>query len=120
MKSALRLSLKVILFSITVIVSIIGGQISQHLAHIKDSRMHTIDTWNRQHPENLHVSRTFINECLNRKMVKDTSSDEPFFVKEVYGLYECGIEVGADDLVDKIKESDNSLSTFAWPLSVLT
>jgi hypothetical protein len=53
-------------------------------------------------------------------MVKDTSSDEPFFVKEVYGLYECGIEVGADDLVEKIKESDNSLSTFAWPLSVLT
>ncbi|HGF7522247.1 TPA: hypothetical protein AB5A43_003710 [Vibrio cholerae] len=110
---------KFTLFSIVGTVFVFAGQLGQYSASLKDARMHAVSLWNLQNPNSEHVSQLFVRECLTSKMIGNAQIS-----KQISGetkpvdIYECGNNVGAQDLVVAIRNTDQSMHTLAWPLSI--
>jgi hypothetical protein len=106
-----------LLFAALVLVAF--GQFGQTMHSISDLRNNEISLWKIKNPDNEALANTFINECLNSKMKR--SADIPISnEKKPVSLYECGNDLGANELVELIKKSDSRIVTAAWPLSLVS
>lgn len=110
---------KFTLFGIVGTVFVFAGQLGQYIASTEDARMHTISLWNLQNPSSEHVSQIFVRECLTSKMIDNAEISKQISGEtKPVGVYECGDNVGAQDLVIAIRKTDQSMHTLAWPLSI--
>lgn len=95
------------------LVLIAAGQFGQLMASAKDVREHAISNWIAIHPDQKALADQFIDECIVAKHISRAIETK------VIGIYECGILIGADSLVDFIKEADSSLVSVSWPLALI-
>lgn len=113
-----RLKLPV-LITILCFLSAIFSQIGQYIASREDVLKHAIATWNEKYPEHVALSDLFVAECLSpqapEKLEKELLSKDVV----VTSFYDCGDNLGANELMVWLKGSDDALSTLAWPLSMV-
>lgn len=100
-------------------VLVLAGQVAQFVVSVNDTRDHAINQWNRENPELVELSNSFVRECLSsqsskgRDLESELKNDAPYV-----SIDECGDRLGALDLVSAVRVSEQSLKTFAWPLSI--
>lgn len=125
--------LKVIYFSLfCLLVTFFCGlsQFAQYNKSSEDVRIHTVMLWSIQHPNQKEVAQKFITECLISQRKIDYNQDIGLAIKkhkervknseETIYLYECGNDLGLNDLMAVLKASDFSMHSIAFPLSILT
>lgn len=99
-------SVPVLLFITVITTFVFAAQFGQYFASVKDAKMHTIALWNEKNPENKKISDLYISECLTPKMI-DSS-----------GVYDCGNNIGAGELIIEIEKTAESMKTLIFPLSI--
>lgn len=89
-----------------------AGQAGQFIISANELRDHTLKRWQHTHPEQSELIEHFVSLCINRAQNPPTESIE--FVS----VYDCGNELGAQELMKELQKSGNNLNTMAWPLSL--
>ncbi|MDP8189053.1 hypothetical protein QJU87_04135 [Pasteurella skyensis] len=116
----LNKTLKFILAVVLIIILVMIGQCSQYMASTQDSIMNTILLWDEHNPTKKNMSEKFIDECLMSKMVDKTKLDITKIDTTIKSeaIYECGNNLGLEDLIIDLKKTESSMTSLAFPLSI--
>ncbi len=113
----------VLLFITVITVFVFVAQLGQHLASVKDAKMHTIALWSEKSPENKKTSDLYISECLMPKMIDSSGGSydkKPIIdAKNPISIYDCGNNIGARELMIEIEKTGDSMKTLIFPLSIV-
>lgn len=99
--------------AIVVLVLVGIGQVAQYAYSVNDLRTKTILDWTTANPGKVEQTNAFVEKCLNGKVAHSEDIVAPV------SLYDCGVGVGAAELTDRVRASDQALKNVAWPLSLL-
>lgn len=106
-------SLKWLAITMFALVFVVIGQFSQLMTSSNDVRTHAISSWVYNNPSQKTIADQFVDVCLIGKEIEGRQMES-----KIVGVYECGISMGADSLVNAVKEGDSSLVSYSWPLSI--
>lgn len=104
------------LYLVVILFCVGFGQLTQWVTSLDELRTYTLTQYQSEHQEQAELVQNFIKQCLTSPSKEERSLDTP---SHPISIYDCGQEIGADELVSEIKRSDGILETTAWPLSLL-
>lgn len=96
------------------LVLVAVGQFRQYMASAKDVRNNAIEKWIIANQSEKLLADRFVSECVMGKPISNRDMET-----KVVGVYECGIAIGARDLVSTVKAADETMGSVVWPLSLI-
>lgn len=114
LSSPIKTLAKCILLSALTLALVAAGQVGQLIISANELRDHTLEQWQHTHPEQSELIEHFVSLCINNVQNPPTESIE----FEIVTVYDCGNELGAQELMNELQKNGNNLNTMAWPLSL--
>ncbi|CCO44208.1 hypothetical protein VIBNISOn1_1050034 [Vibrio nigripulchritudo SOn1] len=105
-------------FVTAMLLTAVISQLMQYHSSLEDVRLTIIEDYKRHNPSQTDLVKRFETVCLNPDPTKITATPNDSNLLPI-GLYQCGSELGIEELLDELKKAKNSLPSVSFPLSVI-